>query len=245
MRNLKLIELALLPLCAALSLLPISARAKDNLAVPAGCAIAQASAVAGEVGSGDKVAVPPIFPPLALQIRAPVAPTAFSSNGKNFLVYELHLQNFSSDSLTLRRIDILNPDQTAGGIIAQYHDKALASILRPAGIDNDDEQRSVLKTRQGITAFLCLAFNKKDPIPATLRHRVTLNNGFVLSAVTTVRKENAAILGRPLLGSDWLALHGPHIDSHHRRGLWSNDGIAENARRFALEGGSGLDDSKQ
>jgi hypothetical protein len=50
--------------------------------------------------------------PPQIEMRVPFEPTAFSSGGKAYLAYELYLTNFSSNSMMLRRIEIIDADKS-------------------------------------------------------------------------------------------------------------------------------------
>ncbi len=50
----------------------------------------------------------PAFPPVQLEVRTPFEPTVFPAGGYNYLIYELHLQNFTEGPLTLRGLEVLD-----------------------------------------------------------------------------------------------------------------------------------------
>ncbi|MDZ7870696.1 MAG: M23 family metallopeptidase [Rheinheimera sp.] len=199
--------------------------------LPDGCELLQQTAT--DPVNQPQAKVP--FPPIALQIQVPVPPQAFLSDGRNYLVYELQLQNFSNQALTLQKIEV--QDAQAGPVkaVARYQGDTLNKVLQPAGIDDDEGERSVLHARQGVTAFICVALDANQAIPQKLRHRLVLSSGDVVSVETQVNKQKVATIGAPLQGTDWVPLHGPHVDSHHRKGLWVNAGKVENSRRFAVD----------
>jgi hypothetical protein len=47
-------------------------------------------------------------------MRVPVAPTAFPSEGRYYLLYELHLTNFGPAPLPMNRIELLDADASEG-----------------------------------------------------------------------------------------------------------------------------------
>ena len=49
------------------------------------------------------------------------------------------------------------------------------------------------------------------------------------------RSARLQVLGRPLAGSDWTADNGPSLHSHHRQGVFVAGGLAQNARRYAID----------
>jgi hypothetical protein len=50
------------------------------------------------------------FPAPQITLQVLFEPSAFPSAGRTHLVYELHLTNFSSQPLTLSRLDVLDAD---------------------------------------------------------------------------------------------------------------------------------------
>ena len=82
----KLSNLIWLPLLAMSA--PILASEIDK-SLPAGCEIAHSRTLTNSIVGTEQIS----FPPIALQVRAPVEPRVFFSDGKSFLVYELQLQS--------------------------------------------------------------------------------------------------------------------------------------------------------
>src|SRR5262249_15612506 len=70
--------------------------------------------------------------PLQLEARVPFAPTAFPSAGRTYVVYELYLRNFSSSAMTLRRIDVLDAEESSKPV-ATFEGEQLNAILQPIG----------------------------------------------------------------------------------------------------------------
>lgn len=167
----------------------------------------------------------PAFPPIPLQVRTPAEPAAFASVGWRYLVYELHLQNFSAETLNLRGLQVLDADRL--NPVAQFNEEQLAAQVRG--------QRQ-LAAGQAAIAFLCLAFPESTPVPAQLRHRILLAEGGMADgpAIGT-RATQVRVLGQPLLGSGWSPDNNPSLHSHHRTGIWVADGIARLSRRYALD----------
>ncbi|MCV2369348.1 M23 family metallopeptidase [Roseateles oligotrophus] len=209
-----------------------------SLPVPDGCALAETAS--------SKVAASPahkqVFPPVALQIRTVIAPTAFASGGRNYLIYELDLQNYSDQTMDLRAIEVLDASKATARPIASFNQSQLKAQLRPIGMDHwqyhahphGDANRK-LGTGQSAVAFLCLAFEGKQPMPSQLRHRVHLENDSTDGPLIPVQLTPVPVFGGPLTGGDWHPRNGPHLDSHHRMGLVVTDGLAQNSRRFAID----------
>ncbi|HEU4851006.1 MAG TPA: M23 family metallopeptidase [Telluria sp.] len=219
-------------IAALISSVASMASAAAPAPLPAGCELA-ARGVAAQPG-GD--ALKPVFPPIQLQVRTPVEPIPFPSGGREYLVYELHLQNFSSDALDIRGIDVFDAGKAGLAPVARFEGAQLAAALNAPGVDGgDDAQRNRLEARQGVVAFLCLAFDDKAAVPGKLRHRVRLGEASAEGPVIGVRRTALPVLGRPVAGKDWSPRNGPHIGSHHRMGLWVSEGHASISRRFAID----------
>jgi hypothetical protein len=216
---------------------PAFAASDAELALPTGCLIQNPQA-------GSDVNAPALKPgpwPTPIQIRTPLAPTIFASSGRNYLVYELHIQNFSNGPVTMRSIDVVDTDRSNVKRIVELQETQLNAVVRPAGGSGQystqahvDSNRQ-LSAGQSAIAFLCLAFDSKAAVPRQLRHRLHLENERIDGPVVDVSPVLAPVLGRPLLGTDWRPLSGPHIGSHHRMGLWVTEGSAQISRRFAID----------
>ncbi|GJJ00982.1 peptidase M23 [Duganella rhizosphaerae] len=173
----------------------------------------------------------PVFPPIQLEIRTPLAPTVFASAGRNYLLYELHLHNFSDQALPLRGLEVVNADDSS--LLELIKEPQLKERLRLAGAD-DDGGEPVIAAGRGAIVFLCLAFDKAAA-PQKLRHRVVLDNAYADSPVIGTHTTKPHVLGPPLAGTNWTADNGPNLQSHHRTGVFVAGGLAYNARRYAID----------
>lgn len=220
---------------AAIALSMFSVPALPAAALPEGCVVA---ARQGAVGA----AIAPAFPPTPLQVRTPVEPRIFPSGGRNYLLYELHLQNFSTEAMTVRAIQVMHADATHDTTLAVLNEAEVNALMRPIGVDDvqhhtvrkGDAQRR-MAGGQGAAAFLCLAFDGAAPIPAQLRHRIVLDGAVAEGPLVHTRAGALPVLGRPVEGSDWIAASGPSVLSHHRMGLIVAGGLAQLSRRFAFD----------
>jgi hypothetical protein len=199
-------------------------------ALPHGCEPAVAPPVQAAPAS-----VAPVFPPIQLQVRTPLEPTVLPSAGRSYLVYELHLQNYSAEPMTLRGIQVLDADRAGAGPVAEFREAQLDARLRRLTIGDNTGELRVLGAGQGVVAFLCLAFDGKATVPGRLRHRVLLDGGTTDGPAIGTRGTALRVLGRPLAGTGWSPDNNPSLHSHHRMGLWVVGGIAQISRRYAVD----------
>lgn len=177
----------------------------------------------------------PMFPPLQVQVRTPLEPTVLPSAGRNFLVYELHVQNFTTAPVALRGIEVLDADGPAAAPLADLKGANLGASLSQVTIGDDPRDARQLEPGQSVVAFLCLAFDAAVPVPARLRHRVLLDQATAEGPAVGTRTTPLAVLGRPLVGPGWTPANSPSLHSHHRMGLWVVDGSARISRRYAID----------
>jgi hypothetical protein len=172
--------------------------------------------------------------PVALEIRTPFEPTPFASAGHNYLMYELHLHNYASDPLNVRRIEVMSVDGANEEPIAEISGNQLDALLKPLGVDSSADHQH-LGGGQSAVAFLCLAFDAATPVPGKLRDRIILDKTVAVGPVIGSHNTNLHVLGRPLTGADWLAADAPSIDSHHRISINFIGGLAQISERYATD----------
>jgi hypothetical protein len=173
-----------------------------------------------------------------LELRVPKAPTVAAGEGGSFLVYELHLTNFSPVSVNLRRIDVLGAG--AERILLTLQDSGLGRALARPGITAALVDRPRLGA--GLRAVAYLWVPVEGQAPARVRHRVTVETGSgdsvrtrVVDGGDVVVASDVAVIGPPLKGTGWLSANGPSNESGHRRALIPIDGTPAIAQRFAID----------
>jgi murein DD-endopeptidase MepM/ murein hydrolase activator NlpD len=222
---------AVVLICKAFACALASNAGAANVPLPYGCETAGQTKPAALA----RAAVQPVFPPVQVQVRTPLQPTVLPSAGRNYLVYELHLQNLTAEPVTVRGIEVLDADQPAAAPVAELKETQLSASLRQVTIGDDTGDIRRLGVGQGAVAFLCLAFEAKVPVPARLRHRVMLDKTVADGPAIETHTTPLQVLGRPLVGTDWTPDNNPSLYSHHRMGLWVVDGEARISRRYAID----------
>jgi hypothetical protein len=193
----------------------------------------QAAGSSADNRSGTKAA------PLPLEMRVPFEPTAFPSGPHVYLMYELHLTNYQSASVSLTRIQVLDADALDAEPIASFEAEQLESMLQPLGGRNlaDRKERLVIAGGQSTIAFMCVTFERNARIPNKLVHRVSAADSAVEGTAIGTHHTELHLLGPPVEGANWLAADGPSNDedNHHRRGVVVRDGQAVDSRRYAVD----------
>ena len=188
---------------------------------------------------------------LPVEMNVPIAPTPFKADGKTHLVYELHLTNFSSNELTLARVEVL----AAGGAtsLAQYDGTELIARLARPGIPQTSQEKQRIGGGMRAIVYIWLTMDAATAVPVKLRHRVTASMGVPAGSAGGDAAKNEPIevkgeggeigvasgapvvIAPPLRGGEWLAANGPANASGHRRALIPVAGKAHIAQRFAID----------
>lgn len=168
----------------------------------------------------------------SFDITVPQPPTPVSVNGGRQLTYELHLTNFSETPLSVKRVRVLDP---AGKTVADFAGAALDHRLAMVAGRTDS-----VAPGQRIMLFVEIDLETGAP-PAALRHIVDYamaGSDTVFTTASTYLKVAAAppvLLGPPLAGGPWAAVHDPSWARGHRRVFYTIDGRARLPGRYAID----------
>jgi murein DD-endopeptidase len=175
----------------------------------------------------------------SFDLSVPMAPTPVAIDGQARLFYELHLANFARRALDPVRIDVR--DAASGTTLATFEGDALERRLDRSGLQwKAQAGASIEPGRRGI-AFFELALPADATVPQALMHRVhyrasgTDGIAQVDGAVVTVVRDAATVLGPPLRGGPWIAIHDASWERGHRRVVYAVDGKARTPGRFAVD----------
>lgn len=177
--------------------------------------------------------------PPAVELRVPKPPTLGAGGGSAFLVYELHVTNWSAAPLAVRRIEVLSDADAR--VLQTLDDSALVRALTRPGVSPAPAWADRPRLGGGLRGvwFLWVPVDRARP-PGRIRHRLTLVPADTAPAQTIEGAEaavvtDAAVIGPPLRGGPWLAANGPDSVSGHRRGLLAATGLPTIAQRFAID----------
>ena len=175
----------------------------------------------------------PIDVPVDVHVTVP--PIAFQADGKQHLVYEVHVTNFSRAECGLARVDVLAPNRPA---LASYAgDGVTPLVVRPGPPPKDK-----LKIDGGLRAvlFMWVTLEPGSEIPANLAHRLAVKmsdypDELAIECARIPVRKNAILIKPPLRGGEWLAANGPDNVTGHRRAMVAIGGEAHIAQRFAID----------
>jgi hypothetical protein len=178
-------------------------------------------------------------------ITAGPLPQPVMVNGRNHLVYELHLTNVAPIPIELLTLDIFGDDESKR--LASYRDQALEKLLAPAqnlltSVKPEEAAKARTVAEGGsVVIFLDLALDGKVQSPRQLRHRFFFSirgnpdlERTVNGPIIAVGRDALPVLHAPLRGSGWVAFNAlANVD--HRRAFQAVDGKLCIAQRFAID----------
>lgn len=175
----------------------------------------------------------------SFDLQVPAPPLPVSEDGALRLVYELHLTNFSRETLRPVRVDVR--DAARGDVLAAFEGDSLAQrIAQPGATSDDGDSAMIAPGRRGVL-YLELALPPDSPRPRALDHRIDYvvagaeTRAQVAGARTPVSDAALPRLGAPLRGGPWAAIHSPAWPRGHRRVLYTIDGRSRIPGRFAID----------
>jgi hypothetical protein len=191
-------------------------------------------------------AQPASFPP-AFEVRVPKAPTVMHGGGQTILPYELHITNFTSQPITLQKIEVFSADAVGAGPslassaapLLVLTDSALMRTLARPGLRIPPGERVHIAPGLRAVAYIWVPVNGTPP--RAIRHRLTATadtgsaTPLVLETASVPVNNDLVVIASPLKGSGWLAANGPSAASGHRRAMIPLSGGFYIAQRFAID----------
>lgn len=162
----------------------------------------------------------------SINMRVAFAPEQVVIGGKSTVYYELHLTSFSSDSIVLKKLEVVaGPDSSVIGLIDEA---ALRDNLLLPGTSGVIYIECVLPSiEEEFRVFHRLYCEKKRPN----KKQESIVNG----AEILITNRPAVVLGSPLKEGLWAAIYDPSWERGHRRVYYTVDGNARIPGRFAID----------
>jgi murein DD-endopeptidase len=155
--------------------------------------------------------------------------------GRDWLIYELHLTNFSREPLRLLQVEVL-ADET--GKLEAFAGDALAGRVGLAAVSRQETQP--VQPGERAIVYLEIAVNPQRP-PRVLRHRVAFAaegsqaGADVVGGEVVVGAKEKLLLGAPLRGGPWAAVYAWEWPRGHRRVFYTLEGRARVPGRLAID----------
>jgi len=175
-----------------------------------------------------------------VDISVAYIPRPVVADGRNRLLYELHLTNFSPKPIELIGLDVFGINGTRP--LASYRGEELEKLLVAIGPTDSAGKIQAIGGGRSVVIFLDIVLDSGRRAPAELRHRLLLSiaakDGHIIEQtvkgpVVAVGKP-APVLRSPLQGSGWVAFNGLS-SGDHRRTLLPVDGKVRISQRFAID----------
>lgn len=187
-----------------------------------------------------------------VEVICPAPPIPVRIDTRQVLVYELHVTNFDSVPLTLKRLEIFANQESSAPLLTLADASLSATITQvgeamamsmPSQADSTAAAKDVRVIVPGSRSviFLWIELPAKRSLPNTLKHRMVFSAaGSATDAIledfqVPVSQDSIPALAPPFNGGTWLAGEGPVNDSNHRRAITAIDGYTHSAERFAID----------
>lgn len=190
--------------------------------------------------------------PSPVEVVTPKPPTPVTIEGKQLLVYELHITNFGPSALKLTEIQVFGeanatlPLEKAGTQLADFNGASLSELLRPVG-EAPQSDPTQLDVGHRVIAFMYVTVPSGVRVSG-LRHRFsfevadsarskgTPNDETALDGIMVpVLQQTPVVLSSPFRDGAWLAGNGPSNVSVHRRSVIALAGRTHISQRFAID----------
>lgn len=166
----------------------------------------------------------------SFDLQVPLLPAPVMVDGTQRLVYELHLTNFARERLTPVRIQVLSEK---GGVLATFSDAALASRLaQPDGTASG----AIAPGMRGVIYLELSLPVGTQSLSHRIEYRAADDVSYIVEGTNvTISRTAPPVLGAPLRGGPWAAIHSPDWPRGHRRVLYTVAGKARIPGRFAID----------
>jgi murein DD-endopeptidase len=181
-----------------------------------------------------------------VEVICPAPPIPVSMQQQKVLVYELHVTNFDSVPLTLKRLEVFAGTDSSNPLISLVDAKLSAAMTRvgaamsSGGSKGQGEDSRTIQPGGRNVIFMWIEL--PGAAPSSLRHRMVFSPGADGKTDSTLedfqvspRQDPVPMLSPPFKGGIWVAGDGPANDSGHRRSIFAIDGHLYSPERFAID----------
>ncbi|MBV8251514.1 MAG: M23 family metallopeptidase [Chitinophaga sp.] len=173
----------------------------------------------------------------SIDMHIPFMPGSVIMNGIPTVYYELYLTNFSNDSISLEKMEVL--DVIDSSVVVSFNRNDLINRFSRLGLQMKDTE-NIIAPGNSRVVYLELQNDKRD---VRLIHRLNfaLSQGnkkqtfSVQGAFNSLSEKPRIVLGAPLRGGPWVAVYDPSWSRGHRRVIYTVGGKARIPGRFAID----------
>lgn len=166
-----------------------------------------------------------------------MAPAAVASDSFALLSYELHLTNLSDAALSISSVQIFDQDGTA--LFDLPSCSALAPQLSILGRSGSEADACTVAAGLRAVLYLDLAAGNARGLQHRVRYAAAGNASDATTVLDGARVEvddrPPVVLGPPLRGGPWVAVHDPAWPRGHRRVLYTVAGRTHIPGRYAID----------
>jgi len=187
-----------------------------------------------------------------IEVLCPLPPSPVTIGKNKVVVYELHVTNFDTVPVTLKRIEIFANQKSSEPLVTFEDDTLLAAMIRVGsamvmsrGSNGRTHDTRTIDPGGRNVVFVWIELGVNQTVPALLRHRMIFSStptgadkpkdATLEDFQVPVRQDPVPILSPPFNGGIWLAGDGPANDSNHRRSIFAIDGHIYSPERFAVD----------
>lgn len=182
-----------------------------------------------------------------VDVVCPAPPIPVKLGQQQVLVYELHITDFDTVPLTLKRLEVFGDDETRAALVTLADtalSKAMIRVGEPMAMGETNAKPGDAGTiAPGARAVIYLWIELPAGVsaPAHLLHRIAFSapntsvDATLQAFDVPVRRASVPLLALPFHAGTWLAGRGPSNDSDHRRTVFAIDGHIYSPERFAID----------
>jgi hypothetical protein len=183
-----------------------------------------------------------------VEVVCPFPPIPVTIDKNKILVYELHVTNFDTTQLTLKRLEVFTNEESNAPLTTLADESLSSAMVRvgagmmPSNSGNGSKDTRVIEPGGHNVVFVWVELPSNLAMPVSLRHRIVFSPGADGTADTAlenfqvpVNQSSVPNLSPPFNGGIWLAGDGPANNSIHRRSITAIDGYIYSSERFAVD----------
>ncbi len=174
----------------------------------------------------------------SLELRIPYLPNSVSIDGQPTLYFEIHLTNFSSDSIFLDTLQIVSAHTNQMHWVASG--KKLHNSSANPGMTHKSDRVTLWPGGSGVVYIELSTKTNSQAFTCQLHFTQATKQGVVRQTVTTEivsfeTQKALPVLGAPLKSGTWVAIYDPSWERGHRRVIYTINGKACIPGRYAID----------